>query len=561
MADSKITELTGLGATPASTDILPIVDDPGGTPVTKKVTVANLLGSLDASNIDAGTLTHERGGLEADVSAYTGLLAISAGATSEVDSKAELEAQIADVSDFAMADGDVYTGVHDFGGATSLEIPNGAAPTVDAAGEIAVDTTITDHTGLIKYHDGTEELTVIAVPTANLTTTDDQVLSYDAVNNEFYFNTVSGSGDMLASTYDPAAISEQLVGLTATQTLTNKTIDGDNNTISNLDIGNEVDWAAATDVTDRTAFASGDKMLIFEAGVGMRKIDYDDLPGAGGGLSNIVEDTTPQLGGNLDVNGNSITSATNGDITIAPDGTGKLNLDAGSGTVEITTTAGNANIELSPHGTGVVNIAATSDLSFGGTAILSDSAGTMTLSNVDALDATTATTIATGADNATTTTTGVVEMATAAETSTGTDATRAVTPDALAGSNLGIRYVQAVVFDFTTDTATGDGKFYLHIPAALNGMNLVEVHAEVITAGTTGTTDIQIHNVTDAVDMLSTLLTIDSAETGSDTAATAAVINAANDDVATNDLLRIDVDAVSTTAAKGLIVTLGFQLP
>lgn len=142
----------------------------------------------------------------------------------------------------------------------------------------------------------------------------------------------------------------------AVQTLTNKTIDGDNNTISNLDLGNEVDWAAIGDVTDRTAFASGDKILIYEAGVGMRKIDYDDLPGAGGGLSNVVEDITPQLGGNLDVNGNTITSAAGGDITIAPDGAGKLNLDAGAGTVEITTTSGNSNIILDPHGTGDVQV-------------------------------------------------------------------------------------------------------------------------------------------------------------------------------------------------------------
>ncbi len=69
----------------------------------------------------------------------------------------------------------------------------------------------------------------------------------------------------------------------SSDTLTNKTIDGDNNTISNLDIGNEVDWAAIGDVADRTAFASGDKLLIFEAGVGLRKIDYDDLPSGGGG--------------------------------------------------------------------------------------------------------------------------------------------------------------------------------------------------------------------------------------------------------------------------------------
>jgi len=38
-----------------------------------------------------------------------------------------------------------------------------------------------------------------------------------------------------------------------------------------------------TGATDRTAFASGDKLLIHEAGVGLRKIDYDDLPAGGGG--------------------------------------------------------------------------------------------------------------------------------------------------------------------------------------------------------------------------------------------------------------------------------------
>ena len=42
------------------------------------------------------------------------------------------------------------------------------------------------------------------------------------------------------------------------------------------------------------------------------------------GLSNVVEDITPQLGGNLDVNGNSIVSTSDGDITIAPNGTGKV---------------------------------------------------------------------------------------------------------------------------------------------------------------------------------------------------------------------------------------------
>lgn len=45
MADTKITGLPALTA-PIVTDILPIVDDPAGTPITSKVTVANLIGLI-----------------------------------------------------------------------------------------------------------------------------------------------------------------------------------------------------------------------------------------------------------------------------------------------------------------------------------------------------------------------------------------------------------------------------------------------------------------------------------------------------------------------------------
>lgn len=72
-------------------------------------------------------------------------------------------------------------------------------------------------------------------------------------------------------------------------------------------------------LTDAGAFESGDKLIIEETGVGTRKIDYDDLPGAGGGLSNVIEDTTPQLGGALDVNSNQIVSVTGTDIELHSD--------------------------------------------------------------------------------------------------------------------------------------------------------------------------------------------------------------------------------------------------
>lgn len=43
----------------------------------------------------------------------------------------------------------------------------------------------------------------------------------------------------------------------------------------------------------------------------------------------LVNDTTPQLGGNLDVNGNAIVSSSNGNITLTPNGTGQVVVSSG----------------------------------------------------------------------------------------------------------------------------------------------------------------------------------------------------------------------------------------
>lgn len=160
---------------------------------------------------------------------------------------------------------------------------------------------------------------------------------------------------------------------------------------------------------------------------------------------------------------------------------------------------------------------------------------------------------------------GKVELATAAETTTGTDATRAVTPDGLAGSDFGKRIIGVQVTGAASgDSAltTGDSQAYVRIPIELNGMNIVAVAASVSTASSSGTPTVQIHRVRSGspVDVLSTALTIDASEVDSSTAATAAVINTSNDDLATADQLHIDVD-VSGTGTKGLFVQIVCQLP
>jgi len=75
---------------------------------------------------DAGTIEHEWGGLQADISGYTGLIAITgADTTAEIDSLDELEGQLAGVTRIV----------------SEAVMPVASTdPDVDAAGELSVDT-------------------------------------------------------------------------------------------------------------------------------------------------------------------------------------------------------------------------------------------------------------------------------------------------------------------------------------------------------------------------------------------------------------------------------------
>ena len=67
----------------------------------------------------------------------------------------------------------------------------------------------------------------------------------------------------------------------------------------------------------------------------------------GSGIQNLVDDTTPQLGGSLDVNGQDIVSTSNGDIDLDPNGSGQVvfkgNSTRGSGAIQL-------NCENNSHG-------------------------------------------------------------------------------------------------------------------------------------------------------------------------------------------------------------------
>lgn len=150
--------------------------------------------------------------------------------------------------------------------------------------------------------------------------------------------------------------------------------------------------------------------------------------------------------------------------------------------------------------------------------------------------------------------------ASSSDINTWTDDAKYVTADALAGSNIGLTEFQLKICDDATVLTTGDGKIVFVVPESMNGMNLVKAHAMVSTVSSSWLPTVQIRNVTDSVDMLSTRITIDTNEYTSYTAATAPVIDTTKDDVATWDRIAVDVD-VAGTDTKWLTIYLAFQTP
>lgn len=192
-------------------------------------------------------------------------------------------------------------------------------------------------------------------------------------------------------------------------------------------------------------------------------------------------------------------------------------------------------------------------------------------SDADLTDLADGTLTGTKVDQASDTVRGTTEHATIAETTTGTDATRSVTPDGLAGSDFGKRQAQILVIDDATAVTTGDGKWYFYITNELDGWLLVAARAAVgaaVSSSGAVTVDLDRCGVVATgvrcsgtnVSMLSTLLTVDANEDSSDTAATPAVINTSNDDLTKDQWIRINVDGAGT-GTQGLYLILIFQKP
>lgn len=300
-------------------------------------------------------------------------------------------------------------------------------------------------------------------------------------------------------------------------------------------------------VTEKASPVSGDLLLIedSEASNAKKRVQIGNLPSSGGDVSGPGSATGDAI---VRFDGTGGKTIQNSGVTIDDsDNMSGVNNVTGVDTNFVTGTAGTDGDLAAWNSDG--------DLVDGPTPPSGAIVGTtdsQTLTNKDISNANN--TYRSASDSVT----GAVELAIASEVTTGTDTSRAITPDALAGSTIfGRKSLSIQVTAGDAEVATGDGQAYITIPEALNGMNLVRAQATVVTAGTTNATTVMVHNLTDASDMLSGAISIASAGT----VGTVGTIDTDEDDVATNDIIRIDVDSVSTTPPEGLMIILEFQLP
>jgi len=96
---------------------------------------------------------------------------------------------------------------------------------------------------------------------------------------------------------------------------------------------------------ESTVDASNDLLLMYDnSATALRKVAVSAIVAASSGISAVVDDTSPELGGDLDVLARDIVSSSNRDIDILPNGSGKVNLDGDGSSGGVTISDGLVDI-------------------------------------------------------------------------------------------------------------------------------------------------------------------------------------------------------------------------
>ena len=282
------------------------------------------------------------------------------------------------------------------------EIDSGSSITLDATTDIVLDAggadvilkddgttfvSFTNSSGELVIKSGSTPTAAITLSGANATiegnlTVDGNFdvtgtldFSDSAITNvgSIQLDSISGDGDTNTSiTFSGSDVITMATGGTTALTIDasqNVTIAGDltvsgddltmgTNTSGNLLVadGTNFNSIAVGDLSEISTVANDDVFLAVDtSGGGLKKITRSAIVSGlatSGAISNVSEDSTPQLGGDLDVNGNDIVSVSNGNINLLPNGSGKVIMDGNGSSGGVSITDGNIDIRT---GTGAVS--------------------------------------------------------------------------------------------------------------------------------------------------------------------------------------------------------------
>ncbi len=171
------------------------------------------------------------------------------------------------------------------------------------------------------------------------------------------------------------------------------TVSGDDitmgtNTAGNLLVadGTNFNSVAAGDLSEISTVANDDVFIAVDtSGGGLKKIQRSTIVAGlatSGAIANVVEDTSPQLGGDLDMNGADIVTTSNATIDLAPNGTGTVvvrgNTNSGRIVFNCESNSHGQTVASQPHSAAVTN---TMLLPAGGNSTLVSLISTDTLTN------------------------------------------------------------------------------------------------------------------------------------------------------------------------------------